>query len=147
MNRYKVFFNGALVHQYNNTAELTFSQWPGATQTSEPIVEEGPPLDTTVPSDWYLTPYAFVSRFTEDEWADFDLASIDVPTGPPENRRLQSKLRLFRLKIQLATYVNLRLDSTITGLGVLNALGLLTAARVDTILNTLPTDEERYNGR
>lgn len=50
------------------------------------------------------------------------------------------------IKQSLATYIDLSLDATITGLNNLVLLGLLTQERADIILNTVPAESERYKG-
>lgn len=57
-----------------------------------------------------------------------------------------SIVALLLQRLQIATYVDLSRSDTQAGIGVLVSYGLLTSDRANTILTTVPTPNEIYQG-
>lgn len=76
-----------------------------------------------------ISALAFIRRFSEDEWAGFDVASIDDPAAGAAVRRAKAKLRRFLTKLLLRKLVNLDDADLADDLAKLVAVGLLAANR------------------
>ena len=82
-----------------------------------------------------ITRLAFRQRFTFQELCAIETAS-------------QSNVYVAVLKENLAvsTYVDLTRPDTISGMGLLASLGLITAERITQILTAPPQEHEKYHG-
>lgn len=96
------------------------------------------------PIDTRITVLAAINRFTEDEWLDIDLFSINDPSLTAAQRRVQAKVRLFMLKLTTARYVDLLDPAVADGLNGLVAAQLLTSERAGDILNTPAAPHELW---
>lgn len=72
---------------------------------------------------------AFLSRFTDDEAIDIDLASIGAT-------RVAATVRRYLSKVNAAQHIDLAEDETRTGVQALEAAGLLKPGRALVILDT-----------
>lgn len=93
--------------------------------------------------DRKITPKAFLSRFTTDEYVSIDLTSIDNPQGTQQERELAATLRLFLMKINAARFIDLNDSETIEGVNALVGADLLTSVRANEILAAPVTEGER----
>jgi hypothetical protein len=100
-------------------------------------------VPATPEPDTKITRLAFLNRFTDAEAIAIDLASIDNPSGTMQERQGQAALRRFLTKINSANYIDISSQQTIDGLNALVGLGLLTAERVNAILNDAIQADER----
>jgi hypothetical protein len=100
-------------------------------------------VKNTPAEDKHITPKAFLSRFTDEEYAAIDLASVDDPQGTHQARIQAAKLRLFLAKTTSAQYIDLDDEETITGINALVQFGLLTSVRAFEILNDEVKEKER----
>lgn len=100
-----------------------------------------PEADPTV---WHLTKLAFRNRFLQAEKVGIDLASIDNPQASIDQRMLAAALRTHQADMAAATYIDLKRPDTRAGVLVLEQYGLIAAGRAAQILDTLPTEIERY---
>lgn len=89
--------------------------------------------------DFRVTRLAFLSRFTDQEAIQLDLASQGESFEAATLRRYLSK-------VNAATFVDLERQDTIEGVRALESAGLLASGRADEILQTNITDIERYKG-
>jgi len=109
-----------------------------------PAVEEDePPPDSALPPvRRIVTTLAFDLRFTLDEQVAIDLASIDNPTAPMEQRAQAAALRVSKERARKATFIDL--DDPVTRDGVLfmEQAGLLAAGRALDILDAPVADGE-----
>lgn len=97
---------------------------------------------------WVITRFAFISRFTEDEWVELDLMGVDDKAMTPAQRRNAAKLRRYLKLIESAKNIDLKQqktrDGVLSAMQVLQAAGIVTdaAARASVILDTEPTVDE-----
>lgn len=96
------------------------------------------------PSDWKITVLAFRNRFTKIEKITMDLASIDDPTKPMNQRQLAASIRVDLRDTDNASYIDLTRPETITGVNALETYGLIAIGRANVILTAQIADSERY---
>lgn len=93
----------------------------------------------------WITPQAFQARFTPMERAKIELAATDVPSAAVETRLQAAGLRAEWRRVTSSRFIDLDLLDTRNG--VISLAALLDAPeRVGAILDTEPTDGERYVG-
>lgn len=103
------------------------------------------PLPPTVdPTVWHITKLAFRNRFQAQEKVTIEIASLDNPAATMEQRALAASLRTYQADLQAATYIDLQRPDTRAGVLALEQYGLIAAGRAAQILDTLPTEVERY---
>lgn len=86
-----------------------------------------------------LTVLAFRNRFTQAEKVAIDLASIDNPAAPIEQRQMSAMLRVFMADLHAATFVDVSRPDTRAGVQQLEAYGIIGSGRAAVILDTPPT--------
>ena len=101
---------------------LIGQSWNPAAQAFEP----GPP--PPVPTERNVSRKAFLSRFTDAEAIDIDLASIGAT-------RDAAAVRSYLSKVNAAQHIDLADDETRTGVHALEAAGLLQPGRALVILD------------
>ena len=87
-----------------------------------------------------ITNLAFISRFSDAEAIAIDLASIGATVQAASMRRYLNKTNA-------ATYIDLDRADTRAGVLALESAGILASGRALVILDTEPTEEERYKGQ
>ena len=92
-----------------------------------------------------LTKLEFRSRFTLQEKAAIDLASLDNPQASMEQRMIAASLRAMLADQAMAEFIDLSDESTITGVQYLAQVGLLTEKRAQEVLthNFVETPDEQ----
>ena len=103
-------------------ASLMGKRWNPEVQAFEP----GPP--PVVPTERNVSRKAFLSRFTDAEAIDIDLASIGAT-------REAATVRRYLSKVNAAQHIDLADDETRTGVQALEAAGLLQPGRALAILD------------
>ena len=103
-------------------ASLMGKRWNPEVQAFEP----GPP--PVVPTERNVSRKAFLSRFTDAEAIDIDLASIGAT-------REAATVRRYLSKVNAAQRIDLADDETRTGVHALEAAGLLQPGRALVILD------------
>ena len=103
-------------------ASLMGKRWNPEVQAFEP----GPP--PVVPTERNVSRKAFLSRFTDAEAIDIDLASIGAT-------REAATVRRYLSKVNAAQHIDLADDETRTGVQALEAAGLLQPGRALVILD------------
>ena len=103
-------------------ASLMGKRWNPQAQAFEP----GPPPQ--VPTERNVSRKAFLSRFTDAEAIDIDLASIGAT-------REAATVRRYLSKVNAAQHIDLADDETRTGVQALEAAGLLQPGRALVILD------------
>ena len=103
-------------------ASLMGKRWNPEVQAFEP----GPP--PVVPTERNVSRKAFLSRFTDAEAIDIDLASIGAT-------REAATVRRYLSKVNAAQHIDLAEDETRTGVQALEAAGLLQPGRALVILD------------
>ena len=101
---------------------LIGQRWNPAAQAFEP----GP--QTPVPTERNVSRKAFLSRFTDAEAIDIDLASMGAT-------REAATVRRYLSKVNAAQHIDLADDETRTGVQALEAAGLLQPGRALAILD------------
>lgn len=108
-----------------------------------------PPAPAPGPAPRHVTVYAFRRRFTQAEKVRIDLASIDNPAAPTEQRMLSASIRVMLADLAAAGqrpggYIDLDLAETRAGVIDLQAAGLLDAeGRALQILDAEIQDADR----
>ena len=103
-------------------ASLMGKRWNPQAQAFEP----GPP--PVVPTERNVSRKAFLSRFTDAEAIDIDLASMGAT-------REAATVRRYLSKVNAAQHIDLADDETRTGVQALEAAGLLQPGRALAILD------------
>ncbi len=112
------------------------------------------PEQITPPSEpsRVITVLAFRQRFTMAEKTTIELASLDNPAAPDEQRQQAAALRAYLGDLAVATFVDLARADTIAGVQRLESFGVLAAGRAEEILSSpvswseLPQDQQRAQG-
>ena len=87
-----------------------------------------------------LTRLEFRSRFTLQEKAAIDLASLDNPQASMEQRLIAASLRAMLADQAVAEFIDIGDESTITGVQYLVQVGLLSEERVQEVLTYNPEE-------
>lgn len=90
-----------------------------------------------------ITKLAFRSRFKTAEKVAIELASLDNPSAPMQQRAIAAGLRVYLADQQVANYIDLSLPEVAAALKQLVSFGLLSADRVSEILSNDIRDDER----
>jgi hypothetical protein len=80
-----------------------------------------------------ITKLAFRQRFTMTELINIELATASNPI-----------LQVLKDNLSVSKYIDLTRDDTISGVGLLQSLGLITSERATTILTAIPAEHEKY---
>ena len=99
-----------------------------------PVVDEQP---------WWITKGAFRSRFTLAEKIIIELAALDNPTAPIEQRKSAAAIRTAEKDADASQYIDLKDPRTIAGVTSYETYGLIGTGRAVEILTTVPTEQER----
>lgn len=90
-----------------------------------------------------VTQRAFRGRITIAELVGIEIASLDDPGAPMEQRQQAATLRVLLETLKSAQFVDLDFADTRMGLQTIGQFGLLSAERVTEILDTPVDDSER----
>lgn len=93
-----------------------------------------------------ITKLAFRNRFTQAEKVGIEIASLDNPSAPMLQRAQAAALRAAQADQRDATYIDLDRADTRAGVEQLEVAGLIAAGRAAQILDTPPTEAERWHG-
>jgi hypothetical protein len=93
-----------------------------------------------------ITKLAFRNRFTQAEKVAIEIAALDDPAAPMQQRALAAALRANQADIQAAQYVDLNREDTRTGVQTLESVGLIATGRAEEIIDTAPSAQEVYRG-
>lgn len=133
------------VYRYQSAAPIEWNGMEFATHAHTALPDEAVVAEIN-PLDWYITKLAFRSRFTQAEKVAIEMASLDDPAAPMQQRAMAAGIRAAQADQRDAAFIDLKNLETIGGVQQLEAFGLLAAGRATVILGTLPTAEERANG-
>lgn len=111
---------------------------PGDTLPPAPPQQPSPPLRR-------ITKLAFRNRFTQAEKIAIEIAQLDVPTAPMQQRALAAGLRASQADVMAGTYIDLDRADTRAGVQALEAAGLLAAGRAVQILDAPVSDIEAWS--
>lgn len=101
-------------------------------------IENNPILE-----DRKITVLAFRARFTLQEKVAIELASIDNPNAPMQERLFAASVRVYLKDLDSAKYIDLGDERTSAGLEVQEQYGLIAVGRGSEILNTPISAKER----
>ena len=91
-----------------------------------------------------LTKLEFRSRFTLQEKAAIDLASLDNPQASMEQRLIAASLRAMLADQAMAEFIDLSDETTIAGVQYLAQVGLLTEERAQEVLTNAQIGDLSY---
>lgn len=129
--------DGEVVYRYGADAAIEWVGFEFSTHDHTP--EEVPaPGPAPVPAPVRITKLAFLSRFTDSEYIQFDLASMGATVQAAAMRRFMSK-------VNAAEHIDLQRADTRAGVQALVGT-LLTAERAAAILDTPPEAHEVFHG-
>ena len=132
--------DGAEVYRYQADAPVEWQGMEFATHDHTLVDEPAPPPEPELPPQaWHITKLAFRSRFTSVERTTLTLAARQAT---PQGASVQTYLD----DVQAAQFIDLKRPDTRAGVLGLEAGGLLAAGRAAQILDTVPTDVERFRG-
>ena len=94
----------------------------------------------------WVSRYAFMARFTNDELAFIKIAGMDNPTKPMPERIAIQKINVMLDMVMASTYIDLNRPETRAGVKSMEAFGLLATGRADEILDAPVQESERYQG-
>jgi len=121
----------------------TYSEDTGEFTPPEPDNETAPPESEPVPERRIITNLAFDLRFTMKEQIAIDLASIDNPSAPMEQRAQAAALRVSKERAKKAMFIDLDDPVTRDGVMLMEQAGLLAEGRALDILDADIVDGER----
>lgn len=98
-----------------------------------------PPPEAAKQSGIRITRLAFLTRFTDEEAINIDLASIGATVEAAGIRR-------FLKKVDAASFIDLSDPDTISGVKLLEQIGFLLPGRADVILQAPVAPRELYTG-
>ena len=128
-----------IVSSYDSVVEVTNNNPMPAENWTFTGTTFSPPAGVNATPTLKISKLAFLQRFT-----DIELATIEAAAA--ENNQYGFALRVALRKQSVATYIDLSLPETISGVNSLAALQLITSQRATTILTTPPTEAEKYRG-
>ena len=134
------------VYAYSADAVTEFAEYPLADFSH--VEEIHVNADRTIEADtaWRITKLAFRQRFTAQEKVTIEIASLDDPAAPMQQRALAATLRANQADVQTATYIDLQRADTRAGVMAMEQYGLIGAGRAAEILDTIPAADEIYRG-
>lgn len=140
--------DGVEVYQYSSPVPIEWNGMEFATHDHTVVPDE---LVVQQPiGSRKITRFAYRMRFTPAEKAAIEMACLDDPTKPMQQRAMSASLRASQSDAMAATYIDLTpgplLEATRASMMPLEALGLLAAGRVSVILDTAPLESEFYHG-
>lgn len=91
----------------------------------------------------HITPRAMRARFTSAERMTIELAKLDDPAAPMAQRQQAAQLRAYMDDLASAQYIDLDDPATVSGVQMLEAVGLLAQGRGAQILEAEPLASER----
>lgn len=117
------------------TQDFIDENYPDAELIDEPETDEPVTQSTT------LTRLAFRNRFTGAEKIAIELAMLDDPNAPMEQRQQAAMLRAFDKDIEAAEEIDLSFAQLIEGVRALEQFGLIAEGRADEVLSLTPDTE------
>lgn len=98
------------------------------------LVEEPEAVEPEAPAITEISRHAFRSRFTAEEKASLEIAMLDDPSAPLEQRQQAALIRAFDKDLSAAEVVDLEYPQTVDGVNMLEQSGLIGPGRAAEIL-------------
>lgn len=92
-----------------------------------------------------ITKFAFRQRFTQAEKIAIEIASLDDPAAPAQQRAMSAALRANQADVAVAAYIDLARADTRSGVQDLEAAGLIAVGRASAILDTPVSESEVWD--
>lgn len=133
-------------YRYQHTEPVS---WAGFEFETHDHTEEPPPPapPPPPPEDRRVTLLAFRNRFTQAEKVAVELAALDNPAAPMQQRAMAADLRASMKDQEVASCIDLALAQTRVGVQQLEGAGLIAQGRAAVILDGPITEVERYRER
>jgi hypothetical protein len=90
-----------------------------------------------------ITVLAFRNRFTGTEKITLEIAALDNPNAPMQQRQMAAMLRVYTKDTDVATFIDLDRKETRDGIFLLEQYGIIGAGRAVQILDNIITEAER----
>jgi hypothetical protein len=135
---------GREIYRYSADEPVEWTGMEFATHDHTAAQEELPTPVITAPIR--ITKLAFRNRFTQAEKIAIEIAGLDNPAAPMQQRAMSAALRASQADVASATFIDLSREDTRAGVHTLESVGILAAGRAAVILDTPPTAEEVFNG-
>ncbi len=135
--------DGTEVHRYA-AAGVIEGAYPLATHDHAELPPEG--QEPAYSGPWLITKLAFRNRFTQTEKVTIEIAALDDPAAPMQQRQLAATLRANQLDVAAAQFIDLQRPDTRAGVQALEQYGLIAAGRAAEILDTVPAETEAWRG-
>lgn len=103
-----------------------------------------PPTSPPAPVSRHITRLAFRQRFTQAELIAIEIACLDDPSAPIQQRQQAAALRVMQRQVGEATYIDLDRPDTRAGVQQLEAAGLIGPGRAAQILDAPIQPHEVY---
>jgi len=84
----------------------------------------------------HITKLAFRNRFSQAEKVAIEIASLDVPSAPMQQRAMAAALRANQADVQASKFIDLDRADTRAGVQQLEAVGLIAPGRAAAILDS-----------
>ena len=125
--------DGEIVYRYQHPEAV---EWSGMEFATHSHTEEAQPEVVPPPPEVrHITKLAFRNRFTQAEKAMLEIAALDNPAAPMQQRAQAAGLRASMKDQEVAQYIDLSRPETRAGVQALEAAGLLAAGRAAVILD------------
>jgi hypothetical protein len=133
-------------YRYQHTEPVEWAGFEFATHdhTEAPPPPAPPPPP---PEDRRITLLAFRNRFSPNEKVGLEIAALDVPTAPMDQRAMAASLRASMKDQEVALWIDLTRTETRVGVQQLEGAGLIAPGRAAAILDGPITEIERYRER
>lgn len=136
--RFNILENGVVVNTIVATPEFMAARYSEAQYQEAGEAVAAAPAPTR-----YITKLAFRNRFTEPEKVAIEMAALDDPALPLEQRVQRATLRAYMKDLEAATYVDLDREDTRNGVLALEQMGVLGEGRATNILDDDVEPHER----
>lgn len=108
-------------------------------------IPDGYTIEAQTANPTRITKFAFRNRFAASEKVALELASLDNPMLPMEQRQIAAMLRVFIKDLENAQFVQLDRPDIQQGVMQLVQLGIISHDRATHILTSPPEDYELAN--
>lgn len=137
--------DGVEVYRYSADSPVEWSGFEFSTH-DHTEVQAQPDVSEPYGGPWTITKLAFRNRFTQTEKVTIEIAALDDPAAPMQQRQLAAMLRANQLDVASAQFIDLQRPDTRAGVQALEQYGLIAAGRAAEILDTEPTETEVWRG-
>lgn len=138
--------DGAEVYRYQAEAPVEWAGMEFDTHSHDEAPPEPEPGIVAPNPSRRMTRLAFRQRFTRQEKGRIEMAALDNPAAPMEQRLLAAELRADLADQAQATFIDPDRPDTRAGVFAVEAASLIAPGRALEILDTPVTEQEAWNG-